>query len=80
MILIKSFLTGVLYDCFKLVYTLLNERDKVHKYYSSLKMIRQAHLNVGFSLNMQNSNNSIYIWNCCNQTQIFKKNHEVSCH
>ena len=30
------------------IYTLLNERDKVHKYYSSLKMIRQANLNVGF--------------------------------
>ena len=38
MILIKSFLTGVLYDCFKLIYAYLNEGDKVHECYSCLKM------------------------------------------
>ena len=27
--LIKSFLTGILYDCIKLIYTYLNEGDKI---------------------------------------------------
>ena len=31
MILIKSFLTGILYDCFKLIYAYLNEGDKVRE-------------------------------------------------
>ena len=48
MILIKSFLTGVLYDCFKLIYAYLNEGDKVRECYSCLKMIVQGHLHVGF--------------------------------
>ena len=47
-ILIKSFLTRVLYDCFKLIYAYLNERDKVCECYSCLKMVIQAHLHVGF--------------------------------
>ena len=49
MILIKSFLTGILYDCFKLIYAYLNERDEVHECYSCLKMIVPVHLHVGFS-------------------------------
>ena len=49
MILIKAFLKGVLYDCFKLIYAYLNEGDKVREYYSCLKMIVQVHLHVGFS-------------------------------
>ena len=48
MILMKSFITGVLYDCFKLIYAYLIERDKVRECYSCLKMMIQAHLHVGF--------------------------------
>ena len=48
MILIKSFLTGYLYDCFKLIYTYLNKGDKVYECYNCLKMILQAHLHIGF--------------------------------
>ena len=48
MILIKFFLTGVLYDCFKLTYAYLSEGDKVSKCYRSLKMIVQAHLHLFF--------------------------------
>ena len=44
MILIKSFLTGNLYDCFKLIQTYLNEKDKVRECYSSLKLTIQAHI------------------------------------
>ena len=44
MILIKSFLTGVLYDYFKLIYAYLNEGRKVHECYSCFKMIAQANL------------------------------------
>ena len=47
-ILIKSLLTRVLYDCFKLIYAYLNERDKVCECYSCLKMVIQAHLHTGF--------------------------------
>ena len=42
MILVKSFLTRVSYDCFKVMYAYLNEGDKVRKFYSYLKMIVQA--------------------------------------
>ena len=49
MIFIKSFLTGVLYDCFKLMYAYLNEGDKVCECYGCLKMVIQARLHVGFS-------------------------------
>ena len=49
MILIKSFLTRVLYDCFKLICVCLNEGDKVRECYSYLKTVIQAQLHVGFS-------------------------------
>ena len=48
MIFIKSFSTGVLYDCLKLIHLYLNEGDKVRECYSCLKMMVQAHLHVGF--------------------------------
>ena len=48
MILITSFLTGVLYDYFKLIYAYLNEGRKVHECYSCFKMIAQANLHVFF--------------------------------
>ena len=48
MILIKSFLTKVLYDCIKRTHAYLNERDKVRECYSYLKMMIQAHLHDGF--------------------------------
>ena len=47
-IFIKSFLTRVLHDYFKLIYAYLNEGDKVCKCYSCLKTIVQAYLHVGF--------------------------------
>ena len=46
-VLIKSFLAGDLYDCFKLIYAYLNE-NQVCKLYSCLKMVIQAHLHAGF--------------------------------
>ena len=48
MILVKSFLTGILYDCFKIIYASINEGDKVRGCYSCSKMIVQAYLHVGF--------------------------------
>ena len=48
MILIKSFLTGVSYDRFKLTYVNLNEQDRVRECYNCLKLMIQAHLHVGF--------------------------------
>ena len=48
MILIKSFLTEVSYDRFKLIYAYLNEGEKIRECYSCLKMIIQAHLHVPF--------------------------------
>ena len=47
MILIKSFLTRVMYGCFKLIYASLHKGYKVYECYSCLKMIVQAHLHVG---------------------------------
>ena len=55
-ILIKSFITGVLYDYFSIHFTLydfficayLNEGDKVRECYGCLKMMIQAQLHVGF--------------------------------
>ena len=66
MILIKSFLTEVSYDRFKLIYAYLNEGEKIRECYSCLKMIIQAHLHVlffsqYFSLNVHRLNDSIYI-------------------
>ena len=48
MILIKSLLTEVLYDCFKLICAYLNDGDKVPECYSCLKIMTQAHLYFGF--------------------------------
>ena len=48
MLLIKPFLTGVLYDCFKFIHAYLNEGDKVSECFSCLKMMIQAPLHVGF--------------------------------
>ena len=47
-ILIKSFFTGVLYYCFKLIYAYLNEGDQFCECYRCLKMVILAHLHVGF--------------------------------
>ena len=47
-ILIKSFLTGILFDCFKLIYAYLSKGDQVCECYSCLKMVIKAHLLVGF--------------------------------
>ena len=44
MILVKSYLTEVLHDCFKLAYANVNEGDKVRKCYSCLKLMMQAHI------------------------------------
>ena len=48
MMLIKYFLTGVLYDCFNLTYVYLNDKDKARECYNSLKKMIKAHLYVGF--------------------------------
>ena len=65
MILIKSFLTGVLYDCLKLIYAYLREGNKFCECYSCSKIIIQARLHVGFlqyfQLNVHHLNDSIYI-------------------
>ena len=86
MIFIKSFLTGVLHDCFKLMYAYLNEGDKVRKCYSCLKMIIQAHLHVGFFKIFFIKRSLfkrfyLYMKKYCNQAQPLNKknNHEVSC-
>ena len=86
MILIKSFLTGVLYDWFKLIYRYLNEGNKVRECFNCLKMMIQVHLHVGFitylSLNMYHLNKSIYIYmKLLQSSKIFKQknNHEVHC-
>ena len=73
----------VLYDCFKLIYAYLNEGDKIGERYSSLKMMIQAHLHVVFSqylsLNVHHLNDSIYIWNCCNQARFSNKKIIMKC-
>ena len=48
MILIKSFLTVVLYDCFKHTYIGLNEGDTINECYSRLKLMAQADLHIAF--------------------------------
>ena len=64
-ILIKSFVTGVLCYSFKHTYACLNEGDKVYECYDCLKMAIQANLHVGFftnlSSNVHHLNDSIYI-------------------
>ena len=47
MILMKFFLIGVLYDCFKLIYAHLSEGDKVCECCSCFIIIVQADLHVG---------------------------------
>ena len=47
-ILIKWFLTGVLYYCFKLIYAYLNEGDQFCECYRCLKMVILDHLHVSF--------------------------------
>ena len=69
----------VLYDCFKLIYAYLKERDKVPECYSCLKMIVQAHLHVVFfqyfALNVHHLNETIlFIYEI-----IARLNHEMSC-
>ena len=48
MVLIKSFLTGVWYDSFKLTCVYSDEREEVRERYSCLKMIVQSHLHFDF--------------------------------
>ena len=48
MIFIKSFLTAVFYDCFKLMYAYSNKGDKACECYSCLKVMIHAHLQVIF--------------------------------
>ena len=53
MILIKSFVTGVLRDLFnsfahEIIEVYLTEVDKIRKYYSCLKLMIEAHLQVAF--------------------------------
>ena len=60
-VIIKYFLTGVLYYYFKFIYAYLNEGDQVCECYSCLKMVIQADLHVGFSLNVHHLNDSIYM-------------------
>ena len=85
MILMKSFLTEVLYDRLKLIYTYLNEENKVRECYSCLKMIIQAHLHVGFFTIFfikRASLKRFYLYmKLLQSTPIFKEknNHEVSC-
>ena len=85
MILIKSFLTGVLYDCLKLIYACLNEGDKVRECYSCLKMMIQAHLHVDFFsifFIKRASLKRFYLYMKLLQSNaIFtqKSNHEASC-
>ena len=75
-ILIKSFLTEVLYDCFKLVFAYLNEGGQVCEFYSCLKMVIQAHLHVGiFTLFFikRASLKRFYLYlKRCNQAPFFK--------
>ena len=84
MILIISFLTGVLYDCFKLIYAYLNEGDKVRECYSCLKLIVQAHLHVGFFTVFFIKRASLkrfylYMRNCFNQAQFLNKKIIMKC-
>ena len=65
-IVIKSFLTGVLYDCFRNICAYLNKSDKICKCYNCLKMVIQVPIYMlvfsqYFSLNMHHLVDSIYI-------------------
>ena len=77
MILIKSLLTRVLYDCFKLIYAYLNEGDKVRECYSCLKMLGFLQY---FSLNVHYYLNDYFcVWNCWNQAQFLNKKLIMKC-
>ena len=84
MIVIKFFITGVLRDCFKLLYAYLNEGDKVREY-NFLKRMIQAHLHVGFLtilLIKRASHKRFYLYMKLLQSSLIfnqKNNHEVSC-
>ena len=77
MILIKFFLTWVLYDCFKLIYAYLMKGIKfsnviaVWKWW--YKPIYILVFSQDLSLNVNHLNDSMYIWNCCNQAQLLNK-------
>ena len=74
MIFIKSFLTGVLYDCLKLIYAYLSEGNKFGECYSCPKIIIQAHLHASlkrFYLYIKLMQSS--------KTLKQKNSHEVSC-
>ena len=83
-ILIKSFLTGVLYDRFKLIHAYLNEGDKVRECYSCLKTVIQAHFYVGFFTTFFIKRASLKWFYWCmkflQSSTVFKQkiNHEVS--
>ena len=85
MILIKSFFPGILHVSLKLIYTSLNERDKVRECYSCLKLMIQAHLFVGFFRMLfikRASHKLFYLYiNFLQSSTILKKKkkHGVSC-
>ena len=84
MILIKSFLTRVLFDFFKLLCAHINEWAKVRKCYSCLKMIIQAHLLIFFTINSikRASRKRFYLYiKRLQSSTIFQQrnNHEVWC-
>ena len=83
MVLIKSFLTGVLHGCFKLIYQYLNEGDKVRECYSCLKLMVHGYLHIAISycfwLHVHDLSDSNYIWNCCNQAQFLNKTIVMKC-
>ena len=79
MILIESFLTWVLYKCFKLIYVYLSEEirfenaiDVWNWWYKPTYMTRCFFFSILF-LKVHNLNNSIYIWNCYNQEQFLNE-------
>ena len=88
MILIKSFHifeTGVLYNCFELIYTYLNQGDKIRECYSCLNMMIQAHLHIDFIIIFLIKGASLQQFylnmKLLQSNTIFKQqnNHEVSC-
>ena len=84
MILIKSFLTGVLYDSFRLIYTYVNEVDKVRECYSCLEIMMQARLHVVFFFTVfiikRASFKRFYLhMKPCNQAQFLNKKIIMKC-
>ena len=84
MVVIKFVITGVLRDCFKLLYVYLNEGDKVRECYSFFKTMIQAHLHVGFLKILfikRASHKRFYLYMKLLQSSLIfkqKNNHEVS--